>query len=255
VDQLHIVNADPKYPKASLIEPKPSGFLYLAAAVGSGPSALPVVLPSRKRSALLHELKGLARELERLDEVKQVSVFRAIVRPPTSRLSKYLKERTKPMHPVNYDVFVLVETTSVATAHEVQSSAAFQSLVEAIRRATDDLVVIAERNAKRIGDVDTSRQGLFLFNHFAADDPEVMRQLWDYLAGWYEVETGLDNSVAMVPLEGERSDYAIVNWARWDTNPIHHFWSQLANRSFWRYVPKNLDANHAVALPVYCRLA
>ena len=30
------------------------------------------------------------------------------------------------------------------------------------------------RNVRRIGDVDTTRQGLFLFNHFAAGDPAVM---------------------------------------------------------------------------------
>jgi hypothetical protein len=111
------------------------------------------------------------------------------------------------------------------------------------------------RNARRIGDVDTSTQGLFLFNHFVADNSRVMLPLWERLAAWYVAETGLKNSVALVPEAGERFDYQIVNWARWDSSPLPHFWRQLSKRSFWRYVTANLDANHAASMPVYCRLA
>ena len=110
------------------------------------------------------------------------------------------------------------------------------------------------RNAKRIADLDTSRRGLFLFNHFAADDARVMLQLWEYLADWYEKETGLDNSVALVPRR-KGSDYAVVNWARWDASPLRHFCHQLSKKSFWSYVTANLEANHAGSMPIYCRLA
>jgi hypothetical protein len=65
---------------------------------------------------------------------------------------------------------------------------------------------IAAGNVRRVGDVDKSRPGLFLFNHFAGDDPGLAVELWDYLAGWYEAETGLDNSTLLGPLEGEESD-------------------------------------------------
>jgi hypothetical protein len=50
---------------------------------------------------------------------------------------------------------------------------------------------MAARNVRRSGDVDTSTDGLFLFNQFVADDPDVMLELWDYLAGWHAAETGL----------------------------------------------------------------
>jgi hypothetical protein len=82
-----------------------------------------------------------------------------------------------------------------------------------------------------------------------------MLQLWDYLAGWYTVETHLDISVALTPIEGEPSEYAIVNWARWVVGPVRHFWNQLAKKGFWKYVTTNLDANRAASLPVYCRIA
>jgi hypothetical protein len=39
---------------------------------------------------------------------------------------------------------------------------------------------------------------------------------WDYLAGWYQVETGLDNSTVLAPLEGEATNFIIISHARWD---------------------------------------
>jgi hypothetical protein len=78
--------------------------------------------------------------------------------------------------------------------------------MDALESKAKRLHVMAGRNAKRVGDVDQTRQGLFLFNYFVADDVDVMMQLWDYLADWYQVETGLDNSTLLVPLEGEKSD-------------------------------------------------
>jgi hypothetical protein len=149
----------------------------------------------------------------------------------------------------------LFQTTAPESAEKVRSTPAFRSLVEGLQRKAQSVRITEARNARRIDDVDTTRQGLFLFNHFAADDPQVMLQLWDYLAGWYEAETGLDNSVALTPLEGEHSDYAVINWARWDENPLKHFWHQLSKRSFWNYVTANLEANCAASMPIYCRLA
>jgi hypothetical protein len=249
--KLQIVNPEAGPPKADLIEPTSLGYLYVAAAVR--PGALPVVLPSTRRSSVLKELKQRVRDVERLEQVVHVDTFRAIVRPPTRRFSSHL-QRASSRHAARFDVMVLIQTRSPEEARELRRVPACRALLEFLHSAADDVYVIAARNARRIADVDTTRSGLFLFNHFVAEEAEVMLELWDYLAGWYTTETGLDNSVALVPLEGERSDYALVNWARWDSSPLRHFWSQLAKRGFWRYVTTNLDANHAGAMPVYCRL-
>lgn len=251
--ELHIANPDPKYAKAKLIEPTTRGYIYVAAAVS--PRLLPIILPGAKRSRLLARLKELARELKRDERVVEATVFRAIVLPPTIWFSSYLKERKRAsMQVANFDVMVLIQTTSPATAREVQTTPAYDALVEAIRSKAKALYIVAAHNVKHIGDVDTTRKGLFLFNHFAADDADVMFELWDYLADWYAKETGLTNSVAMAPLDGEKSDYAIVNWARWETGPLRHFWRQLSKKSFWRYVTVNLETNRAGSMPVYCRL-
>jgi hypothetical protein len=112
------------------------------------------------------------------------------------------------------------------------------------------------RNGKRIGDVDLSRHDdLYLFNHFAGEDKALVRELWDYLADWYVKETGLRNSMGLVPMDDSQSDYAIVNWASWDDSLLGHFARSVGKPSFWKYVKGNLDANMAVSMPVYCRLA
>ena len=172
---------------------------------------------------------------------------------PTTR--GYLKERRAGLRRADFDLMVLIQTASPGDAERVQASRPYTAIVETLTRAAGGVWSMRARNVKRIADVDTSPGGLFLFNHFVAEDRSVMFDLWDYLACWYRVETGLANSVAMAPADGQPADYAIVNWARWDASPAHHFWTQLSKRSFWRYVVKNLDANHAAAMPIYCRLA
>lgn len=37
-----------------------------------------------------------------------------------------------------------------------------------------------------------------------------------HIAGWYAVETGVDNSMVLTPLHAAPSDYAFINFARWN---------------------------------------
>jgi hypothetical protein len=70
-----------------------------------------------------------------------------------------------------------------------------------------------------------------------------MMKLWEYLADWYAKETGLNNSVTLAPIENKSYDYAIVNWAKWDSGMLPHLWRQLSKRTFWNYVTVNLEKN------------
>jgi hypothetical protein len=148
---------------------------------------------------------------------------------------------------------VLVETTSVANALDLQRDPRYCEMINRIESRAMRVWTMPARNARRIADVDAARDGLFLFNHFAADDDPTMLDLWEYLAGWYVRKTALKNSVALVPLNRATSDYAIVNWARWDVGLLRHFWHQLSAPSFWRFVTANLDANRAASMPIYMR--
>jgi hypothetical protein len=73
-------------------------------------------------------------------------------------------------------------------------------------------------------------------------------------AVWFQVETGLDNSTVLAPLEGEASNFIIINHARWDGSLVSVLAKHLAKKSFRSYVLGNLDANQVGAMPVIYRL-
>jgi hypothetical protein len=245
---LEIVNPQPKYGKVTLIEPPPLGYLHVAAAVDPPRGRTPFPGNSPQKAALLTRLRSLARQLGRLGTVQKATVYRAIlVAPPTG----YAKQQAT--HVARYDVVVLLETTSPEVLGEVQATQPCKLLVEAVTEAATDVHVMTARCPKRVGDVDKTRQGLFLFNYFVADDAGVALQLWDYLAGWYAVETGLGNSTLLEPL-GD-ADYVFVNHARWDHSLPRFMLRQLTKPSFRTYLLANLQANRTGSMPILYRLA
>jgi hypothetical protein len=249
--ELQLVNPDPKYSKVRLIDPSPLGYLHVAAEVR--PPARPgPVLASRERTLLLGGLKVLGRQLESVPGVQKVSVYDAMA---FGLPSGYVRQRTALIRPARFDVVVLAETDSAEVAGDVRGSAEYRALVDHMTAASRRVHAIAARNIKRVGDVDKSRPGTFLFNYFVGENPEVVVELWDYLAGWYQAETGLDNSTLLAPIEGETSDFVIVNHARWDGSLFSVLAKQLAKKSFRSYVLGNLDAHQVGAMPVLYRLS
>ncbi len=244
--KLTIVNEQPRYSRPKLIEPPALGYVYMAAAVDP-PRRIPRPGRSARRTALLTRLKSLARQLEDHQEVVKATVYRAIVIPPPSGDARRAARLAR------FDVAVLVETTSPEAIGEVQATEPYKLLLEAMTDAAEDLYVMTARCIRRIGDVDKTRQGLFLFNHFVAEDPEVALQVWDHLAGWFQVETGLDNSTLLEPI-GD-ADYVFVNHARWDISLPTFMLRQFAKPSFYSYVLANLRANRTGSMPVLYRLA
>ena len=233
--ELKIVNPDPRYSRVNLIEPTTLGYIHLAAEVrprAMPPQQLPFVPNRRAREELLSRLKMLANRLEQLESVEKATVLDAVAIPPTSRFSSYLKERADSIHLARFDVAVLIETVSPELAREVQQTPDYRALLDALESEARDMHVMVARNAKRIGDVEKTRDGLFYLIYFVADDVNVALELWDYLAGWYEEETGLDNSTLLVPLEDEASDYLAINYARWDGSLPRLVYRQLSKKSF-----------------------
>ncbi|MER7754220.1 hypothetical protein [Kitasatospora sp. NPDC097643] len=251
-----IVNPHPAYRPVLFVDAPPTGYLHVAAAVQPPPQAGPPFLRSSpERDALLARLKPLAAELVDDPAVTRATVYRAVLIPPTS----YGKSgRNDGIHPARYDVAVLVETTSAAPERlaEVEEGETYRRLLEVVREAASDTHVMAARCIRRIADVDKTRPGLFLFNHFAAEDTAAALEVWEHLAGWYAAETGLDNSTLLAPLGplGD-SDYVFVNHARWDTGLAQLFLRQFGKRSFRSFVLANLRANGITAMPVLYRLA
>ncbi|HEY7483287.1 MAG TPA: hypothetical protein VH912_02390 [Streptosporangiaceae bacterium] len=231
--ELTLVN--PKHGKATMIEPVPYGYIYIGATVDP-PDRAPFVRQSVRRGEVLVRLKTLATQLEALGEVVKATVYRGVLMPPVEDGPRF-------------DVVVLIETTRPDAIDDVQSSEPYKLLIE----AAGDPYVMTARNIRRIADVDKTRQGVFLFNHFTAEDPEVALELWEHLAGWYVAETGADNSTLLEPIGA--APWVFVNHARWDGGLVRFAAQQFAKRGFFTFVRANLRANKTVSMPVLYRLA
>jgi hypothetical protein len=247
---IRIVGESGAYGPASFVEPTTLGYLHIAARVN--PSRAPFLPNGRPKTSLLHRLGPLSAEVERLDPVERSTVFHAWGHPPFGRLP-YVKDRPGRVRLADFDVVVLVETKSVEATRRVQDEAPYRELLGELQSAAHESHVIAARNIKRIADVDRRKKGIFLFNYFVADERDVMLELWDHLAGWYRAETGLDNSELLVPLEGERSDFVAINYARWDGGPLRFLFNQLSKKSFRSYLLANLEENRVGSMPVLYR--
>jgi len=246
--ELEIVNPQPKFPPVTLIDPAPYGYVQLSAVVDPPRGRVPFPGRSHQKTALLTHLARLSRQLEGLEAVEKATVYRAIVTPPPSG---YAKEHAR--RPARYDVVVLVETNSPDAIGEAERAEPYTLLRQALESAAEELHVMTARCVKRMGDVDKTTDGLFLFNYFVAEDSEVALELWDYLAGWYSVETGLDNSTLLEPIN--KDDYAFINHARWEYGAPRFAFQQFSKPSFRSYVLANLETNKTGSMPILYRLA
>ena len=189
--------------------PSRHGFVLLA--VDSGTWRLPVALPSRRRRALADRVAATARVLRRDPRVVRADVFTALVRPPGGRA-----RRRAGGHPARYDVVMLVETTSPTSAEGVAAGPAATVLTRVVRSQGHTTASFAGSNARRIAPVDHERPGVFLFNYFSAPDVATNIAVWQHTAGWFEQETGLDNSTVLEPGPAAQVPFTLVNHCRWD---------------------------------------
>ncbi len=248
---VKLVNQDPRYGKAHLVEPAPLGYLHLAADVAAPHMPGPQLRRGRDREQLLGALKWQARQLAQLEAVETVTVFDALAFMPSQGDATVRSA----LRPAWFDVVVLVETVSPDAASVVRAAPGYQDMVGTLTEKARRVHQIAARNVRRVGDVDKSRPGLFVFNYLAGDDLDLAVEAWEYLSGWYAAETGLDSATLLAPLGGEQSDYVLVNHARWDGSLPMFAARQLPKKTFRTYLLANLKANHLAAMPVLYRLA
>ena len=237
------------FPEVRLIPPSASGFVLLAAQVDRRP---PLLGSSARKRKVLQGCKRLCVDLRREPGVLDCTVFRAILVPPGSG-GPYLKRRGN-VHKARFDVVVLLEVATVQLVERILASAAYRALDRCVRDAAHDVYQTTATNVKRIGPVDHSRDGVFLFNFFVADCTDQNIAVWHQTAGWFQQETGLDNSTVLLPMPAHGSPYTIINHCRWnrlrDVLPALIF-----KRSFRTYVLAHFDANNTAPMPVLYRLA
>jgi hypothetical protein len=250
---LRIVNPRQEYAPPPFEEAPATGYLHLAAAVGQTLGRTPFPRGGSRKAALLGRLNLLAGRLEGHAAVRRVTVYRAALLPPAP---------PGVARPARYDVVALVEAESVEALGEVRAAKPYGRMVAEISAAakseagpgsdaSGDVHEMEARCLRSLGDVDKSRQGLFLFNYFAAEDPEVALRVWEHLSGWYVAETGLDNSTLLQPTGPD--DFVFVNHARWDEGLLRFAVKQFRKRTFRSYVLANLRANAVTAMPILYR--
>jgi hypothetical protein len=88
----------------------------------------------------------------------------------TGEDKEFLEKRRPGGRFPNFDLSVLIETSTPRAVDAVKESALYERMERAIRNAANDTVTITATNPKRIGPVDHSRNGSFLFNY---PDPAV----------------------------------------------------------------------------------
>jgi hypothetical protein len=246
---LRIVNAQQRFPRVDLIAPSTSRFVHIAAEIDRRPALLPA---SRAKKRVLSHCKDACARLGREPGVLNAVVFTALLVPPG--LGEYAKQHADRLHIAHFDLAVLFECENAEAVQRLQQHPAYREMERAIAAAASYVHTITATNVRRIGAVDHSRQGVFLFNHFAADSLAQNLAVWDYTAGWFEVETGLDNSTVLLPADPGKSQYSIINHCRWD-RLRDILPSLLFKRSFHSYVLDNFAANNVAAMPILYRLA
>ena len=153
-----------------------------------------------------------------------------------------------------YDLVLLLELENADTAREVRASDDWAAIMDAAATLARKSMVLSAKNERSIGPVDHSRDGVFLFNYFYADDVAQNLAIWEYTAGWFQDQTGLDNSTLLIPDPGQGSDYTVINHCRWD-RPRDILPSLIFKKSFKQFVLANFVANRVAPIPILYRLA
>lgn len=215
-----------RYPAPPFVEPLTDHFVYAGWSVDP-PVRLPRVGPSERRRETVARCVSVAREALEQADVARVDVFETALMPPLPGLPRW-------------DVLVLGRTTTPEAAAGLAATV----------RAHEPAHLTTARNVRRVGDVDAPGSGVYLFNHFTAEDPGVALPTWERVAAWYLSEMGNDNALMLRP-DGD-APYALVNHAQAPGAAIPFLMRQLARPSFHTHVRRLPRENGMVSLPLLC---
>jgi hypothetical protein len=249
VKHLQLLPQDDEPEKARLVQPAGSGYVLLAAEV----DAHPYLWTSRAKRHLIEDCAGWCARVAREPGVLEAVTFKAVLFPPIGEPG-FLRRRREQFHRARFDLVVLVETDSVERAEQLFASGTWRVLEAHVRDEAAHVYVVTASNARRIGAVDHVRGGVFLFNYFYADSIAQNLAAWEYTAGWFQKETGLDNSTVLAPTQPDLSQYTLINHCRWD-RLSDVLPSLVFKRSFRDFVLAHFDANDTAPMPILYRLA
>lgn len=249
-NNLTIVNPELSFKKVSLKPPSKHHYLLLAAEVDATFSPF-FLRTSNKKKKLLAYCKSKCEKIKQQTGIEDVAVFKAKLIPPGK--GKLLRER----HHVpiaKFDVVVLIEINDILTVSDIESNKYLNEIKEQLEKIAKKTFFSVATNERRIDSVDHNIQGVFLFNFFYADQLEQNLGIWEYTAGWFQQETGLDNSTLLLPDKQNKSQYSVINHCRWD-KMSDVLPSLLFKKSFREFVLDNFYSNKVAAVPILYQLA
>lgn len=247
---MKIVNQHLNYPKAPLMEPNKKGYIQIGIEVDYSPFPFFLSDSSKKRE-LLEKAGEMLEKISRMEGVSAASLFRAAMMPPARQ--SFLDSIKGSIHVARFDVAVLIEAADVAGAKILSRSDTVQELKKYLEENSSFVHFAVFENARRIDEVDKSKGGIFLFNHFFAEDPEELLDVWEYTAGWFTSNTALDNSTLLMPLKDQDSKYGVINHCRWDK--LSAILPKLVfSRTLRLYVRDNFVVNKIASMPILYRV-
>ncbi len=250
-NNLKIGNEHLKFKKVSLVAPSKSFYRHIAAEIDYSPFPF-FLTTSAKKKSIIWQSKEWCRQLETEEGVISAVVFKATLIPPGK--GKFLKERLDTVQLAKYDFAILIEVSSADKIIDIMNSNSYKQIEANIKKVAKLTHVITAINVKKIDTVNHKKQGVFLFNYFYADNLQQNIDVWEYTAGWFQQETGLNNSTVLLPQGNNTSKYTIINHCRWgkmsDILP-----SLLFKKSFHSYVLDNFYLNKVAAMPILYKIA
>ncbi|MCB1342825.1 MAG: hypothetical protein KDK24_17505 [Pseudooceanicola sp.] len=236
------------FPKVTLTAPDGRGYLLLALTVDRRPPFL-YPLASRAKRQATDCLRRLAAILRACSDVEEANLFTAVLRPPGR--GKYLARLNQ--RPAAHDLVLLAAFRNEEAASAFAGTPEWtQALARTVPLAQDHLAGTYS-NIRHIAPVPHDKGGIFLFNWFAAADTGQNLAVWEHTAGWFQDQTGLDNSTVLLPSQPDPQAPTIVNHCRWDglTDILP---ALVLKPSFRSFVLAGFAANRTAAQPVLYRM-
>lgn len=237
------------YGQVSLVEPSGSYYIHLAMEVDESNSPF-YLFDSKKKKRLLDRAKLLCQSLEKSDEVLKVNMFKAVLIPPGR--GRYIKENAGRIKIARYDLALLIEVASKEAVNDLLKTETLRESIAYFKDKSKNYHQLIASNVRNMGPVKHNSKGVYLFNYFYAEDIEQNLEVWNYTAAWFEKETGLRNSELMLPVDGQVSDYTLINHCRWD-RLLDILPSLVFKRSFQSFVLDSFYENQIGAMPILYR--
>lgn len=228
------------------------GYIYLGCEI-----ELPKLFKcdSDKKKKVIKKLKSHCALLKNTsDNIKRADVFTAITIPPgTDEGRKLIQEKKLTVHIAKFDLVILIECKTVQDIKSVQELEQYKVITNTMQQESKYFYKMAAKNANRIDEVDKTKQGVFLFNYFYAEDTQTILDVWEYTAGWWTAKANLTNSTPLQPITDD-FQYALINHCRWN-NLFEVLPALIFKPSMKKFVLKNFTENNIVAMPILYKLA